>query len=216
MRRAAIILNIHPITVTRKLLFLAKEKIKEQKEYLSSLPKVLAFQFDELQTIEHSKCKPVSVALAVDTKNRKILGFEVSSMPATGNLAAISRAKYGQRKDDRRHGLEKLFEKIKPFIDENPEIMSDEHPFYPLKVQKFFPMAVHTRVKGARGCIVGQGELKKLYYDPLFSLNHTCAMLRANINRLFRRTWCTTKKIENLGAHLAIYMAFHNTILTSN
>ena len=61
--------------------------------------------------------------------------------------------------------------------------------------------------------MTGQGELKKLRFDPLFALNHTCAMLRANINRLFRRTWCTTKKKERLEQHLAVYMDFHNRIL---
>jgi hypothetical protein len=47
------------------------------------------------------------------------------------------------------------------------------------------PGAVHTTVKGRHGCVVGQGELKKIVFDPLFSFNHTAAMARANINRLF-------------------------------
>jgi hypothetical protein len=76
-----------------------------------------------------------------------------------------------------------------------------------------FPGAEHARHLGGRGCITGQGELKKLRFDPLFSLNHTCAMLRANINRLFRRTWCTTKKKERLEQHLWVYMDFHNRVL---
>ena len=42
----------------------------------------------------------------------------------------------------------------------------------------------YQRFKGAKGAVVGQGELKKLKRDPLFMINHTCAMLRANINRL--------------------------------
>jgi hypothetical protein len=48
---------------------------------------------------------------------------------------------------------------------------------------------------------------------PLFKINHTCAMLRANINRLFRRTWCTTKRPEMLKNHLDIYLHFHNKYL---
>jgi hypothetical protein len=32
-------------------------------------------------------------------------------------------------------------------------------------------------------------------------------MLRANLNRLFRRTWCTTKKPEGLIDHLSILPA---------
>ncbi|MGZ3809720.1 MAG: transposase, partial [Bacteriovorax sp.] len=62
----------------------------------------------------------------------------------------------------------------------------------------------------------GQGELKKVHYDPLFKINHTCAMLRYRINRLVRRTWCTTKKIEMLENHLQIYIAYHNKYLLNS
>ena len=64
--------------------------------------------------------------------------------------------------------------------------------------------------------MVGQGELKKIGKDPLFSLNHTAAMLRANINRLFRRTWRTTKKPERLADHIALYVWYHNSELIQN
>ena len=53
----------------------------------------------------------------------------------------------------------------------------------------------------------------EVQFDPLFSLNHTCAMLRANVNRLIRRTWCTTKKLQPLIDHLEIYTKYHNQIL---
>ncbi|MBD67124.1 MAG: hypothetical protein CME62_18130, partial [Halobacteriovoraceae bacterium] len=64
-----------------------------------------------------------------------------------------------------------------------------------------------------RGCIAGQGELKKLRRDPLFALNHTCAMLRDNISRLVRKSWCVSQSIEKLQLHLDLYMKFHNTKL---
>ena len=72
MRRTAKILRVHPITVARKLEYLgAKLSAKIAKD--SSLFKGIdAIQFDELQTIEHTKCKPVSVAMAVCKKNRKM------------------------------------------------------------------------------------------------------------------------------------------------
>lgn len=38
-------------------------------------------------------------------------------------------------------------------------------------------------------------------------------MLRANVNRLFRKTWCTTKRADRLYAHLILYAHFHNTML---
>ncbi|MFW5887980.1 MAG: transposase, partial [Bacteriovoracia bacterium] len=90
-------------------------------------------------------------------------------------------------------------------------VESDEHKLYPGIVQKYLPKAVHKRYKGGRGCIAGQGELKKLHYDPLFAINHTCAMLRDNIKRLTRKTWCTTKSVEMLQKHFDIFVYYFNT-----
>ena len=94
-------------------------------------------QFDELQTIEHTKCKPLSVAMAVSKNERKILGFKVSSMPATGHLAKISRKKYGLR-PDHRAGLTDLFNDLSYFLSPTITISSDECSFYKGVVRCFF------------------------------------------------------------------------------
>ena len=134
-------------------------------------------------------------------------------MPAKGHLASISRRKYGPRPDEREDALRRLFERIRPRISPEAEIRSDECPRYPALVKELFPAASHETTKGRRGCVAGQGELKKIGFDPLFALNHTAAMFRANVNRLIRRTWCTTKKRERLADHLTLYMAHHNLTL---
>ena len=210
MRRIALILNIHRITVARKLAFLAKNALERHQEFLASIPKVEHVQFDDLITIEHTKCKPLAISLAVEERSRRILGFQVSRIPASGKLAKIARAKYGPRPDQRPGALRKLLSGLKAVLAPGADFRSDEHPFYPPVVRALYPDAIHHRHPGGRGSVTGQGELKKLLFDPLFSLNHTCAMLRANINRLFRKTWCTTKKIEGLERHLAVYMDMHN------
>jgi len=215
MRRAGKILNIHQTTVSRKLLFLASMARLSQKKFLSSMTPVSCFQFDDLETFEHTKCKPLSITMAVTKEDRKILGFRVSQMAAKGLLAEISRKKYGKRRDFRAKGIHNLFSEIKEYVSENPVIGSDENPYYSRHIKKHFPKAIHKTYKGRRGCIVGQGELKKIGFDPLFSLNHTYAMARANMNRLFRRTWCTTKNPKRLADHLAIYVNYHNSILTA-
>jgi len=91
---------------------------------------------------------------------------------------------------------------------------SDENPHYPRRLKAIHPDCKHETVKGRRGCVAGQGELKKIGFDPLFSLNHTCAMMRANLNRLFRRTWCTTKNRAGLIDHLSLYVRYHNDVIT--
>lgn len=212
-RRIARLLKTTRLTVARKLVFLAKQARLKNKRDLEKLATVEHFQFDDLETIEHTKCKPLSVIMAVEKSSRQILGFRVSQMPAKGHLAAISRKKYGYREDHRYIGRRKLFEALLPKVSPTAVIESDESPHYTEDVKKWFPKATHKPFKGVRGCVAGQGELKKQGYDPLFSLNHTFAMLRANINRLFRKTWCTTKTPQRLVDHLELYVNYHNQIL---
>ena len=203
------------LTIKRKLLFLGEQSQIELDHYNQNHAPAQIVEFDDLETFEHSKYKPLSITLAVEYKTRRILGFQVSQMPAKGKLARLALKKYGPRRDERALGRRKLFKKLVPLISPQALIKSDENPHYPADVKRYFPKATHQRHKGQRGSMTGQGELKKIRFDPLFSLNHTCAMLRANINRLFRKTWCTTKKPENLAAHLAIYAAYHNFLLLS-
>jgi hypothetical protein len=172
-------------------------------------------QFDEMETFEHTKCKPLSIGLMVEAKSRKILGLSVARMPAKGPLAKLAYKKYGPRKDLRAQEASRLMARVKPLLHpEQLTITTDQKPTYSSWLKPHFPRAQHKTYKGRRGCIVGQGELKKIGFDPLFSLNHTAAMIRANVNRLARRTWCTTKRPDRLLAHLYIYAAFHNSVLT--
>jgi hypothetical protein len=170
-------------------------------------------QFDDLETFEHTNCKPVSVLVAVEFKSRWLLGFRCAEMPAKGPLAKISRKKYGMRQDQRKSKRRELFQSLKPLLVEKPCIDSDQNPHYRADVLEFFPQAIYRTYKGRKACVAGQGELKKGGFDPLFSLNHTCAMLRANVNRLIRKTWCTTKKIHRLEMHLNLMSVFHNEMI---
>lgn len=217
MRRSAIIVGVHRITIERKLSYLAKKSRQMHAELLLKIgtQKIEHLQFDDLITTEHTKLKPLSISVAVDKGSRVILGAFVSQIPAFGHLAGLSKMKYGKRKSFHREGLSKLFQEIAPAISPTVRIESDEHRLYPEVISKFFPHAEYKQYKGEKAMIAGLGELKKNGRDPLFAINHTCAMLRANINRLFRRTWCTTKRPQRLEDHLAIYMAFHNNILLS-
>lgn len=215
--RAAYLLQVDPKTVARRFRFLAHQARISQESALAKIPDGAfgSIQFDDLESSIHTKCKPVSVCLAVESNSRKILGFQVKSMPAKGLLAKVAHRKYGFRKDDRGKGWNALLTQIKPLLTKNCVVTSDENPHYPKWIRRHLPGAVHIRIPGGRGAITGQGELRDKRFDPMFALNHTCAMLRANINRLFRRTWCTSKKIEALSDHIALYVNFHNRVLTT-
>ena len=85
-RRAAKILKVNPKTVVRHFRYLASQARLEQERFLKQYKKnpLPLIQFDDLETSEHTKCKPLSVSLAIDPVFRKILSFQVSPMPAPG------------------------------------------------------------------------------------------------------------------------------------
>lgn len=202
--------------MARKLTFLGLKAHENRQNMLLLYRKAPAqnVQFDDMITFQHTKLKPVAISLIVEDKTRKILDFEVSSMAANGKLAALSVKKYGKRKDERKMRWRSLFERSQNYISDQALMESDEHPFYPKLVKRYFPQAQHKTYKGRRACVVGQGELKAHGKDPLFSLNHSCAMIRDSIGRLVRRTWCTTKNLNMLRTQLEIYIDFHNSEIT--
>lgn len=215
-KRAAIYFKCNFKTVSRKFVLLGIEAMKQNELARTERAKSNKFkdiQFDEMESSEHTKLKPLSIPLAVDAVTREILGFEVCKMPAKGHLVEKALKKYGPRVDQRDEAMEKLFQKISPIIDEDAHIISDSKPQYPKHVKKHFPKSNYSQVMSRAGSVAGQGELKKIGKDPLFALNHTAAMIRAHINRMFRKTWNTTKKPLSLYYHLEIYAYYHNNVL---
>ena len=212
-RRIALTLAVNRKTVIRKFVMIGVKAEKFLPMLNLGREKVKSFEFDDQETFEHTKCKPLSITTVVEKKTRWIIGLRVSSFQAKGKLAKIARKKYGRRKDNRKQKRKELFGEIKDFIEEDAVIESDMNPYYAPDVKEFFPKAKYKTYRSRSARSNGQGELKKGGRDPIFTINHTFAMYRANINRLIRKTWCTTKKPERLGYHLAIYSVFHNLIL---
>lgn len=210
MRETARIWKLNRKTITRKMLHMG-ERAQVRLEALNrKRHKSIIIEFDDLETFEHTKCKPVAVSLAVEYKSRWILGFQVAQMPAKGRLVAKSLKRYGKRNDERPLARAKLFTRIQKYIRPDAIIKSDENPHYLMDMKRFFPEARHQTFKGRKSSLGGQGELKKVGFDPIFSLNHTCAVLRYRTCRLIRKTWNTTKKKERLSLHLALIALHHN------
>ena len=214
MRRCAKLLKIDRKTVARRIpYFVAKARLAQAA---SPIPGPCSeIYIDELITFEHTRCKPLAVSMAV-SKERKILSFAVSSMPPIGkHLKKISLKKYGNRPNLRRKGMNSCLEAVAPYVSSATRFISDEEPSYLGLIAKRYPGQTHQRHPSKRAVIAGQGELKDHSFDPLFAINHTFAMLRANLARLARRTWVTTKKTSRLEEFIQIYVGFHNLELTA-
>ena len=215
-RRAARHLRIDPKTVARRLVTLGELARKANQKHLDSRPPVERACFDDMESSIHTKLKPVSIPMVVEEKTREIIALRVCSMPAKGHLAAKSLKKYGPRKDERREARLEVLRTLGRVAAPGLVVTSDKCPHYPALIKLALPDAKHVVVKGRRGCVAGQGELKKIGFDPLFSFNHTAAMARANINRLIRKTWCISKRMDRLQDHWDLYIWFHNHYLLKN
>jgi len=112
--------------------------------------------------------------------------------------------------------LDLLLERLKNVIAADAIFSTDEHSRYPALIQKHYSKSRHLTYKGVRASVAGFGELKSKRYDPLFDINHILAMFRANINRLFRRSWNTTKKENHLQDHVDIFIDYFNEVLRIN
>jgi hypothetical protein len=217
-RQLARLLEIDRKTVARKLRFLglqARIVLRQMRADLKAQGLRTSIQFDEMETFEHTKCKPLSVPLVVDGKTRLILGIDVCQMPAHGRLAEISRRKYGPRPSHRIPTLRRVLRTVRPVIDPGAVFKSDMHPYYPPMIRDYFPQAQHRRYKGRLPTETGQGELKQGGWDPLFSVNHTAGMIRDHVSRFVRKTWGTTKKRARLKNHLMLYAVWHNKMILS-
>lgn len=207
LRAASRVLRLTYRNTYLKYLWL-KKQANLKKEARQFKAKVL--QFDEMETIHHTKCKPLCIALIVN-ENYVILGAKVSEMPCHGKLSAFSRKKYGPRRDDRDKAMGELFMEVSQKLKEKPEkILSDAKPSYRKHVERYFPgipYETYSRAEKERARDRIHEVQQKRQFDPIFALNQRCAKLRSDIKRLVRRSWCTTKKPENLQGHLDLYIA---------
>ncbi len=209
-RDIAELVGVNIKTIASRLIWLAARSRKNNQRrlqaYIDEYGPIKQVQFDDLLTFEHTNCKPLTVPVAIIDDVRIPLGFRVASIPAFGRLAKVSKERYGKRADDSVQARKSLFEELQKVLPEDVHFKTDGHRHYPVLIKQYFPKATHSIHNSDRGCVVGQGELKKTHFDPLFTINHSFANARAKINRLNRRTWCTTKLPKRLSDHIDIYI----------
>ncbi len=209
-RRTAYIFRVDPRTIARRVVRFGIVCMKNLDAYRQTRSKVKDVQFDEMESFIHTKLKPVTIPIAVEKKTRKVLAVSIGDIGAKGPLKSLSIQKYGRRPSERKSSLSKVMEDLKTCLLPEARFMSDQSPFYPKLIKEHFPQASHETCKGSRGAVVGQSELKKVSFDPIFTLNHTYAMFRDNLKTLSRRTWATAKRKDRLFFLLNIYAWFHN------
>ena len=110
-----------------------------------------------MESIEHTKLKPLTIALAVSEKYQ-ILGARVGTIPAKGYLSQISVKKYGLRLNESSQVICELLKSLNlgsgEFI-----FKSDAKPSYKIIVQEIFPKIFHQTF------IAAENKEKRIKYS---------------------------------------------------
>ncbi len=141
-------------------------------------------QFDEMETIHHTKCKPLSIAL-IENESYEVLEAKVAEMPAKGKLAQFSVKKYGARKDQRSEKMDEAFQIVKTKLLNLPALIkSDANPSYQKIINTHYPGVLCTQFNQSekkRKLDRLHEKLSKRSFDPLFAVKHKCALLRSHM-----------------------------------
>lgn len=214
-RAASRILGCTKNTVDRKFLWLgqfAESLLKQNTPTPAN-----TWMFDEMESIEHTKLKPLTIPLCVDSKYQ-ILAISSAKIPAKGKLASISQSKYGPRPSHRADNVNELLLQLAK-LPHPQNIITDGSALYKKLIRKYFPTTSHLIVNSQKLLKLKREKIYskdyKLITDPMFPLNQRCAKLRNDIRRLTRRSWCTTKKLENLILHLNLYKLKNNQLVST-
>ena len=78
-RRTALFAGTSRQTVERRMVLISGFLSDFHQRQIKKDPLHDDVTFDEMETFEHTKCKPVAVAVAVSTKSRKIIAAHVAS-----------------------------------------------------------------------------------------------------------------------------------------
>ncbi len=151
-------------------------------------------QFDEMESFEHTRLKPLSIALAVQAETGTILHARVATMPCKGPMATIALRKYGWRKDTRPLARQLTLQALKKSATQSLTLLTDCHPAYPRLIKKLLPHAIHIPAKRPASIPRTRTADRRNPNDPLFTFNYTAAKLRHDLSPLARKVWVTTRK----------------------
>ena len=162
-------------------------------------------------SFEHTRLKPISIALAVEGRSRRVIDVQVAQSHYQGRLSSIAFQKYGPRDDRSGEAREKVLQTINQQIKQTCHLTTDAKPQYRSEVEKIIPKACLTQRKNRGNRLKRLLKSKKQNVkDPMFSLNLVAARIRHDLSRMARKVWTTTKKQERLQKHLMLFVAYQN------
>ena len=168
-------------------------------------------QFDEMLTFEHTRLKPISIALAVQKPDSKLISIQVAQSHYQGVLSSVAIRKYGLREDQSPVARSRVLTTLQSQITGSCTLVTDAKPVYRTEVASHVPGATLVQIKnrGSRLQRLLKAKRRNLK-DPMFELNLVAAKIRHDLSRMARKVWVTTKCQDRLQKHLMLFLASQN------
>ena len=172
---------------------LAREANKKRigKDLLTSY-----VQFDQLETYEHSKKKPVGIQISIRPKTNEVISAKVGYIPIRALTVSKQHSKeWNVKARKSQHTLAMILETKKALNKNGATITCDKERGQVSLLKDFCHEDFITLAPSSQ-------ENKKI--DRVFR------RMRNDISRLNRKTICTTKDIKQLQNHIDLWTEYHN------
>ena len=210
-RRTAFLLRVNRKTLAQRIISHVAFFRKKHEQSLQDTDLFFGtrYSFDEMESKVGSKKNPVSISIAVNEDSGRIVDIQVSKMPLKGRIIEKIK-KQGLpipiREDFRPEGRVNALGAIAIAANGDPiTIFTDGGTSYPDLISQVVRNAKHSVVPHYRNLLPDRNR-----HDNMFWHNHVCARIRADVSRLARRSWCFSRSIDALQAHLDMFMEYFN------
>lgn len=185
--------------------------------------------FDEMETYEHTKLKPLSLTIAYDVVNKKIIDIQVATFFPKGRFISELqrkphlRIKYElakrNREDNRTAKTRSVLENVKKYISCNshqPLFITDGRASYRSQLREVFQDSpFEHEVISSKELVENYIKTNKYGFGQKnirlkASFDALCTTMRAKISRLRRDSFIHTKKVANLQKTLFLFMNHWN------
>ena len=196
LRGIARTLGVNYKTVVRYFRELAAEAHKANKKRIAEGGFVTSFvQFDQLETYEHTRRKPVGIQVSVRCKTKEIISARVGYIPirALTVSKAYSREWNSKITDSR---TKEMLIRTKAVLNKKGALISCDRENRQVNLLKQLCTEPHITL--------APSPAENKVIDRVFR------RMRQDISRLGRKTLSTTKDISELQKHLDLYTDYHN------
>jgi len=202
-RQAAQSLGVARRTVEHRFAWLARHAAAFQRNRLAGQTVSGPFQLDELETFEANRYQPVTVPVLIERNTFFIVGTAAGPLRRKGRLTPLQRRRradheacHGRRPSQSAIAVRRVLSVLRLLTPAPFVLESDRKPLYGMLGRRLFGNRLAWRTHSA--------SARRDRANPLFPINHTNARLRHFLSRLRRRTWCVSKTLRHLQAHLQI------------